>query len=257
MLSATVTVRSFVFTTAYSELMSLPPPPHPTAARIAAEICSSLRTVLRLQSELYTPINRFVETGEPDGVTRYYVQFDAKPRKPIKGLRYDGMEKVKLADESIQDRVLELASAVWQLKEPLQQYAQATQQPLDMGEFANKSPHLLVTADLANLRKHGQPGTRSNLNPRLDRVAFDTSGSGAIEYHYDGRTKQKELIVSKPTPLRYGVKILVKDGKTTCGDAGDLLNKAFDEWMRVVKQLGVLKGDDAESRALRLLLMDD
>ncbi len=96
------------------------------AEAIAAEIRTELRSILRVERDLYVPIQRFESFKDDDGQDRYYVMFDMHPRRRIKGLKLGGTKEVNLPDEAIFDRVYEFAKAVWHLKDRLHQYAVAS-----------------------------------------------------------------------------------------------------------------------------------
>lgn len=228
-----------------------------TSDEIATEIRSELRSILRACRDLYTPLQRFEPITDPDGRTRYYVLFDMNRRKAIHGLKLGGLKQLKLPDEPIHDRVLEFAKAVWHLKDRLHQFAKATNQRADLKGIADQSTNLLVVADLANKKKHGRNENRSQLNPHLDLVAFDTSNSGPIEFYYDGAMKDKELIVTTPVPIPFTVDLLIHDGNAVLGDARDIINKALLDWLPVIQQLGILSADDSETKALCSILLPD
>jgi hypothetical protein len=105
-------------------------------------------------------------------------------------------------------------------------------------------------------KKHGRNANRSKLNPRVGLVRFDTSQSGFVEIYYDGAMKDKELIVTNPTPIPFRVEITNGEEGATIGDALDLVNKAFSEWITPIKKLKVLDDNGPESDALRSILFD-
>lgn len=227
-----------------------------TSHDIASDIRSELRSILRVRRDLYAPIQRFDALADADGSTRYYVLFDMHPRKAIQGLKLGGLKQLKLPDEPIHDHVLEFAKAVWHLKDRLRQFAKATNQYTDVNAIAGRSTNLLVAADLANRKKHGRNKNRSQLDPRLDLVAFDTSRSGPIEFYYEGAMKDKELIVTNPIPIPFTVDILVLDGNAVLGDARQIINDGLLDWLPIVQQLGILSTSDPETRALCTILLD-
>lgn len=236
----------------------LPPTPaNRSSDQIASEIRTELRGILRIRRDLYTPIGRFDPISESSGGLRYYVVFDLHERKIIHGLKMNSVVSLKLPDEAIRDRILEFAKAVWHLKDRLHAFAKSTKQAVDMDAIANGSNSLLIVADLANKKKHGQSGKRSQFNPCLDGVVFDTSNSGPVEFFYDGALKEKELIVTNPVPIAFSVSVLNQDNNNVLGDARDIINKAFFDWLPVIKKLGILKQDDPETRALRSILFSD
>ena len=229
-----------------------------TPGNIAAEIRSELRYILRARRDLYSPLRQFEPISCLGEDTRYYVVFDMSPRKAFTGLK-QSCKQLKLPDESIHDRILEFAMAVWHLKDRLEQYAKATKQSSDLNSIADNNVSLLVTADLANKKKHGRNKNRSKLDPQLDLVAFDTSRSGEIELYYHGPTRDKELIVTFFVPIPFSVNVLIHNGSavaTELGDAREVINKAFLAWLTVIQNLGILAADDPETKSLCTILFD-
>ena len=176
---------------------------------------------------------------------------------PIQGLKVGSLKVLKLPDERIQDCVLEFGKSVWHLKDWLHQFAKATNQGVDLEAIANQSTDLLITADLANKKKHGRNENRSKLNPTLDLVKFETSNSGPIEFYYNGAMKDKELVVTNPVPIPFSVDILIHDSNAILGDALKIINNALFDWLPVIQQLGILSADDSETRTLRSILLPD
>lgn len=230
--------------------------PKLTADGIANEIRTELRCILRARRDLYSPLERFEPITDSDGTTRYYVLFDMNRRIRFQGLKLGGLKTYTAPDERIYDRILEFANAVWHLKDRLHQYAKATNQQIDVDHIAKQSNDLLVCADLANKKKHGRNENRSKLDPHLGLVSFDTSNNGAIEMYYDGAMKDKEVIVAKPVPISYSVDILDQDD-TVIGDARIIINRGFNNWLPLIRQLDVLSADDPETKALRSILFDE
>ena len=97
---------------------------------------------------------------------------------------------------------------------------------------------------------------RSQLDPHVGLVSFDTSKSGAIEMYYDGAMKDKELIVTNPMAIPYSVEILAHDD-SVIGDAREIINDGFKDWLPAIRQLGILSASDRETEALRSILDDD
>ena len=204
---------------------------------------------------MYTEkLERFEPLHDADGGTRHYVVFDLHRRKKIRGLRLGSLNELQLPDERIQDRVLEFAKAVWHLKDRLHQFAKATGQQVDVNGIGHQSANLLVASDPPNKKKHGRHQNGSKLNPHLDLVRFDTSRSGPIELYYDSAMKDKELIVTNPVPIPFTVDILIQDGNSVLGDAREVINHAFHDWLPAIQQLGVLSPADPEAGALRSIL---
>jgi len=219
---------------------------------IAAEIRSELRSVLRQRDDLRKPLQRFGEVeSRPHDVPRYYVLFDENPRLVVSGLRLGGCEEVSLADERIIDRVFEFAKSVWHLKDRLKLWVHAQGLGFKVEAEAEKCHTLLVCADLANRKKHGTNRNRSKIDPRIETVKFDTSRSGGIELYYDGATKHQELLVTDPAPIPYRVDVVADGGTRNLGNAADLIDHAFSEWLPMIQRLGILSSSDGESEYLR------
>ena len=232
-------------------------------AIIANELRGELRSILRTRRDLYSPIQRFEaivsESGEPN---RYYVLFDMHPRIEFQGIKLGGSGTLCLPDEHIQDQVLELAKATWHLKDRLHQFAKAAKKQVDVDAYSKKSESLLICADLANRKKHGRHENRSKQNPYLGLVKFDTSRSGGLEFFYDGAMKTKGLIVENPVPIPFSVDVLAQQGEdqqkddTILGDAREIINSGFCDWLPLIDSIGLLSGDDPETITLRSILFD-
>lgn len=231
-------------------------PSNLSAADIAREIRAELRCILRARRDLYTPLERFEPINDLDGTTRYYVLFDMNRRIRFQGLKFPELSRYTAPDERIYDRILEFAKAVWHLKDRLNQYARASNLQIDVDQVVKQSRDLLVCADLANKKKHGRNENRSQLDPRLGLVSFDTSKSGAIEMYYDAAMKDKELIVANPVPILYSVDIL-DHNEAAIGDARVIINRGFNAWLPLIRQLHILSADDSESKALRSILFEE
>ncbi len=219
---------------------------------IAAEIRRELRSILRLWNDLHAPLQKFEPLSPlPAEGPRFYVAFDLRPRRRISGLKLGGLANLSLPDERIQGAVWEFAERVWHLKDRLHQWVKATGDNTDVEAFVKTSQRLLICADLANKKKHGRSENRSKLNPQLGNVIFDTSKSGAIEFFYSGAGKDKELLVANPVPIRFTVELLIHDGTASLGDAVEIIHQAFTEWLPLIQKLGILSGDDNETKLLR------
>jgi hypothetical protein len=186
------------------------------------------------------------------------VVFDNNPPKNIGGLVYRS-RTTALPDERIQDDVLSLAQSVWHLKDRLRRWAKAQNIQIDIEKLASQNVNLMVCADLANMKKHGGTGKWSRLSPYISEVHFDTSKSGLLELYYDGTAKEKQLHVTNPNPIAYRVKIMTKpedkdEEKVVAEDAVAYIWEAFEYWLPIIKDLGVLKPDNAESGALIKIL---
>ena len=222
-----------------------------SADQIAAQIRAELRGILRLRDELRTPLQRFQPVEPtPAGGPSFYVTFDLRPRRRIKGLKLGGIQRLSLPDEQIKAKVAEFTKAVWHLKDRLHQWVRVLGGATDVDAFATCSKELLICADLANLKKHGRNENRSKLNPQLGNVDFDTSKNGHVEMFYAGASKDKEVIVQHPVPIPYSVQLLIHDGTASMGDAVEIVARGFEAWLPLIRQLGVLEGDAREERFL-------
>jgi hypothetical protein len=222
---------------------------------LAAEIRAELRSILRQRDDLRKPLDWFgLVESRPAGQPRYYVLFDQNPRLAITGFRLGGCKHLRQPDERIFDKVFEFAKSVWQLKDRLKLWVKAQGLSIDIEAEANKSQHLLLCADLANWKKHGENKNRSGLAPRIDLVTFDTSRSGSLELYHDGATKHDELLVENNVPIPYRVDVVGNGGATQLGNATDLIERGFQDWLPVLQAIGVLSGGDRESDYLRASL---
>ncbi len=234
---------------------------------LAAEIRRELRSIRRQRDEWRRPLEKFepnpnANSGQPP----HYVMFDMRRRRCINGLRI-GIKCLQLPDERILDGVYRLAESVWHLKDRLKTWGQAQGLDLNVESHAASAGSLLIVADLANMKKHGELlRPRSNRSPRLgvlrhdengraDKegsglVSFDTSNSGVVEVFYDGSRKDKELLVTHAVPIPFKVEVLVDDGGTSLGNAVDFIYSAFREWLPIIDDAGVLSDGDRESEEL-------
>jgi hypothetical protein len=221
------------------------------AEQIAAEIRAELRSILRQRQDLRRPLDWFgLVESRVEGEPRYYVLFDQNPRLVVKGLRLGGLGKLRVPDERIIDRVFEFAKSVWQFKDRLKLWVKLQGAGPDIEAAAASSQNLLICADLANWKKHGENKNRSGLDPRIDFVTFDTSRNEAVELYADGGSKHQELLVAKDIPIPYRVDVHGKGG-VQLGDASDLIWCAFQDWLPIITSTGVLDGDNRESEYLR------
>lgn len=229
--------------------------PCPTSKRkpkdVPGEIRRELRSILRLLADLRAPLQKFEPLKPPPEGPRFYVAFDLRPRRRISGLKLGGLGKLSLPDERIQGAVWEFAERVWHLKDRLHQWVKATGDNTDVEAFAETSQKLLMCADLANKKKHGQTENRSKVNPDVGNVNFDTSKSGPVEFFYSGAGKDKELLVTNPVPIRFTVELLIRDGTASLGDAVEIIHQAFTDWLPLIQKLGILSEDDNETKLLR------
>ena len=219
-------------------------------------IRAELRSILRQYAELNKPLDRFeFAAGRSVAEPRYYVAFDTRDRRGVRGLR-SRIGTIQLPDEGIRDSTLQFAQSVWHLKDRLHQWLKARDMLIDIDSFCQHNIHILICADLANTKKHGTCTNRSGLKPRLGLVKFDVSKNGIVELFYDGAMKEKELLVSDPVPIPCEVQLEVEGREDISRNAVTVVWRAFLDWLPLIKQAGVLASDDPESVSLRELLFE-
>ena|ERR1700722_14820024 len=225
------------------------------SSNIAVGIRIELRSILRQTTDLRRPLTSFGQVdSRPEGQPRYYVMFDNNPRLVISGLRLGGLGQLSLPNERIIDSVYECAKSLWHLKDRLHQWAKATGSAVDIEAEAIKSHQLLVCADLANWKKHGVKQNRSGVSPSIELVTFDTHLSGGVELYTDGATKHQEVLVEKTVAIPYRVEVAGNNGANQLGNAIDIFERAFQDWLPTIRGMGVLAHSDPESEYLRRTL---
>lgn len=224
-----------------------PTQPKKRPEAIAAEIRGELREIIRMWEGLCSPLPTMPFWHPVDG-QMYAVMFDMRPPRIARLSLKIGVRTLSLHHERTRTRVLDMAVAVWHLRDRLHQWAKATEDTLDVRLYADGRPRLVVCADLANRRKHGH-SNRSRLDPGLGQVAFDTSKSGTVLFAHDGAAKEDIFAVSNPAPITYTVELVLAD--TPIPDAVDFIWRAFLEWLPLINDLGILTADEAENRHLR------
>ena len=182
--------------------------------------------------------------------------------------------RVRGADsyEELQERVLELAGRVWQLKDGLIEWLK-TQPKLEMEvadtntgcklvgagggdvrttieEAAELCVPLLLCADLYNTYKHYDDCNRSRRHPFLNGVQFDTSTSGVCGIHYDGARKTGDITVANRNPVKFRIEIHSGNDHVNFGDAVVNIARAFKHWIPLIRSMGLLSPNDAEERAI-------
>lgn len=222
-------------------------------------IQSALRGIVRDWRELRAPlpVDR-IEPLPPNGAQQYRIR---------------GAESY----ERIQERVVSLAGRVWQLKDGLigwlrlQTPAQVVfTEPIlsttvvsTTGEgaeafiedVAKASIPLLLCADLYNTFKHYNECDRSGWSPFLNGVEFDSSASGTMGIHYDGRRKTADLTVSTPGAVPVRVELCSRTHPVCFGDAVIVIGRAFRHWLPLVRAQGLLSPDDVEDQVILAELM--
>ncbi len=225
--------------------------------KVASEIRVELRSIIRQIEDARSPVSQFwLDESPPEGGPRFYVMFDSRPRKPIRGLKCSVLS-LKLPDERITDAYFSLAKSIWQLKDRLRLWVKANSLAINIETEANGCKFLQMCADLANWKKHGKNDNRSGMNPIMDLVTFDTSKSGSVEFFYEGNTKYKELIVSNPVSIPYRIDITNGTNGQVIGNALDIMITGFRSWFHVIHSIKVLEGGNPEAEHLRSILFID
>ena len=67
-----------------------------------------------------------------------------------------GSKEVSLPDERIEDAVFSAAKAIWHLKDRLRKWCKLQRVKDEVEDYAKRCPDLLICADLANWKKHGE-----------------------------------------------------------------------------------------------------
>ena len=221
---------------------------------LCQEIIREVRAIFRLRDDLRSPITSFTKFERRDGNgPSFYIDFDSRPHMLITGLQI-GMKLFALPDERIQDLTLEACKAVWHLKDRLKMMATANGSGIDVETLAAKSDSLLLCADLANRKKHGENKNRSTKDPRCGLVKFHFADCGVIELYYDGATGHKEVIVERPVPIHFHVTIASGDDTELYEDAVTLIEDALRAWTPTIYSLNFLEADDRSASHIRSLL---
>ena len=182
--------------------------------------------------------------------------------------------RVRGADsyEELQERVLEFAGRVWQLKDGLFKWLE-TQPALKMvfpdantvstlvvtgGQDAERTIEdaaklcvpLLLCADLYNTHKHYDDCDRSGYEPFLSGVQFKISKSGAWGIRYDGARKTGDITVANPNAVKIRIEILSRNSPVNLGDAVVNVARAFKYWIPLIRQMDLLSPSDREDGAI-------
>jgi hypothetical protein len=205
-----------------------------TPDQIAADIRIELRSIVRGLQHLRQPFTEFDDVpGLPEGHPRFRL-------------------KQAACYEEVQRRVLEVAGAIWHLKDRLKLWVAARSLTISptIEELVAGNLALLLCSDLINAKKHGECKNRSGYGPRLGGLRIDINGNGAVAMRYDGAAKEDEILVTHRVPVPFQVEIISGDGRGTFGNAAEVIEKAFDVWRQVICQLGILAAPDPESQLL-------
>jgi hypothetical protein len=172
------------------------------------------------------------------------------------------VKSLSLPDERLQGRYYELAQAIWHLKDRLKKFCRRSMTDFDIEGHAKQCSELLICADLANFKKHGdfkkhgEGRTRSDHNPRLTIIEFDTSKNGIVELHYNGATKEKELWVERAVPIPFRAPIVDSNDKVIFENLFPILVKALNHWKNPIQELGVLDSSNPECEILNRALFN-
>ena len=223
-------------------------------ANIGEKLRVALRSIIRDWRVLCEPLPLDESNEDPQsGAQRYRVR---------------GAESY----EELQERVLEFAGRVWQLKDGLIKWIE-TQTTLKMEftdtnsgsklvgtggqdaeriieEAAKLSIHLLLCADLYNTHKHYDDCNRSKYQPFLSGVAFDMGKSGVVGIRYDGTRKTGEITVADPNPVKFQIEMYSRNNPVNFGDAVVVVARAFWYWIPLIRQMGLLSSDNPEDKVI-------
>ncbi len=222
-----------------------------TLDQIADEIKLELRSIIRQRNSLLVPIiPSQVINGVPDGQPKYRAVFDRMPLQPITGLKIKATI-ITLFDEKIIDDVLHYAQSVWHLKDRLNLWVKLKNIGYNIEEAVQNNMNLMICADLANRKKHGRSENRSGFAPKLnEKIEFDTSKNGLIEFYCDWNRMEKELIVSNPTPIPFRAEILKDDNTVFSDNAVIYITQAFLYWLEILEKMCFWE-NDVESKEIR------
>jgi hypothetical protein len=231
-----------------------------SAMEVAREVRVELRSILRQFEDLRRPITRFHKVeNRPVGRPQFHVEFDAGPLTDFIGLHLGELLSLGLPDERIHDAAYELAKSIWQLKDRLRKWVVAANRPEteeEVEDYAARSTEMLVVADLANWKKHGELGKyRCGDRPRIDIIEFNLSNSGKVECYSHGGSKQRALFVERNAPIGFTIPIVFDRPDPLTLDGMQVFSAAIDHWKPFIHQVQVLQLNDGESIYLRDLLV--
>lgn len=154
----------------------------------------------------------------PDGITERYT---------IKGLR---------PVEHLEDDVETLFVWAWTIKDYLTELARARgHKPQIIEDLVNRTPALLLVADVANRLKHSRPrGSRSGSFPRLDRPSYSLKHAAlkSLTFSAAGVTVEP----TDPGAVTVSYPVLDESGRIVA-DAVVLLNSAISYWENALTAL--------------------
>lgn len=242
---------------------------------ISREIRSEIRRILRKWYSLQTPIQTFREVDRPAGRPSIEVYFGTSLLGPNPhnsssvGAQYKSIGILGLPDERINDAIHHFAGSVWHLGDRIRRWDRARGTSSEVvkrriTKLIGESRDLQICGDLITEKKHGAREDRSGLQPWLSGTHFDTSKNGAVEFWYDGKVKEAYLLVTIANPVPFRVDVYRGDDPTInrerpdagakIGNAVDIISSGFRAWLPLIRDLGLLVGDDPEDDALIQIL---
>lgn len=174
--------------------------------------------------------------------------------------------------EELQERVIQFAGRVWQLKDGLIRWlrmqpslrmvfsdAATGARLIEMSgqdakrmieEAAELCLPLLLCADLYNTHKHYDDCNRSGYQPFLNGVQFDTSQAGVCGISYDGTRVKGDMTVSKPIPVPIRIEVHSRNHPVNFGDAVIVVGRAFCYWIPLIRQIDLLSPSAVRDEAI-------
>lgn len=243
--------------------------------KIATEIRSEIRRIIRKWYTLKTPLQNFREVDRPKGSPNKQVLFGTSllGDNPLKledvGVRLKC--KYGLPDERMDDAFNDFAGSVWHLGDRIRRWDRARGTPAivvhkTFEKHIKGNSNLLICGDLINEKKHATIGKRSGSYSWLSNTHFDTSNSGEVEFWYKGNVKEAILLVSSANPIPFHIDIYSSDSPNAShdihydenakiGNAIDIISAGFLHWLPLIRDFGIINNDGPEDKAIIQLLM--
>jgi hypothetical protein len=167
------------------------------------------------------------------------------------------------------DAFHDFAGSVWHLGDRIYNWDVANGTPRRIAKSRKRkhvdcSQELKICGDLITEKKHAAREERSGLKPWLYITQFDTSAVNPVEFWYEGALKEAVLLVSSMSPIPFHVDVYRGDDpkldrddpdpEARIGDAVEVISAGFRHWLPLIRELGILDGDDPESVALVQIL---
>jgi hypothetical protein len=225
----------------------------PSSAAIGNKIKAALRSIIRDWQSLHSPL--FV---------------DNVPVDVLSGSHRFRVPAAESAEE-LQERVIQFAGRVWQLKDGLIKWLKVSpalkinfrdslgrtvtggggaSAVKTIEDIAKLSLPLLLCADLYNTHKHYDDCDRSRYQPFLNGVQFDTSRAGVLAIRFDGARQLGELMVENKTPVPLRIEIHSRNQQVCFGDAIVIVGRAFRHWLSIIRSMGILSASDVVDKAI-------